>query len=176
MRTTATFRISMACLAAVTSGALLTTMGPTAMAAGLNANILSAGRAAADAPGLPALTAEQRKFIEDGMGAEALAEISKAMSEQSAGAAGPQTRVFPIAAAAIAAAAWCAKGALGSIPTTVLSDIAAGKASGKKTYVQNAIIGCLGGEIGGWAWKVLPNWVKNKAVNMVIAFIIKYVR
>ncbi|MFD4633747.1 hypothetical protein ACFVYR_32035 [Streptomyces sp. NPDC058284] len=58
----------------------------------------------------------------------------------------------------------------------MLSDIAAGKASSKKAYVRNAVIGCLGGEIGGWAWKVLPNWVKNKAVNMVIAFVIKYIR
>lgn len=58
----------------------------------------------------------------------------------------------------------------------MLSDIAAGKASSKKTYVRNAVIGCLGGEIGGWAWKILPGWVKNKAVNMVIAFIIKYIR
>ncbi|MEU8990850.1 hypothetical protein AB0C98_31340 [Streptomyces sp. NPDC048558] len=73
-------------------------------------------------------------------------------------------------------AAWCAKGVLASIPTSVLSDIAVGKASGKKTYVRNAIIGGLGGEIGGWAWKVLPGRVENKAVNMVIAFIIKYVR
>lgn len=90
---------------------------------------------------------------------------------------------FPIAAAAIGAAAWCAKGALGSIPTSVLSiptsvlsDIAAGKASSKKTYVRNAVIGCLEGEIGGVVWKFLPGWVKKKAVSMVIAFIVKYIR
>ncbi|MBB5796121.1 hypothetical protein [Streptomyces caelestis] len=58
----------------------------------------------------------------------------------------------------------------------MLSDIAAGKASGKKTCVRNAVIGCLGGENGGVVWKFLPGWVKNQAVNMVIAFIIKYIR
>ncbi|WP_432117018.1 hypothetical protein [Streptomyces sp. bgisy032] len=119
--------------------------------------------------GLRRDTAEQRQFIEQEMGPEALAEIEKAMSRNGGFA-------FPIAAAAIGAAAWCAKGTLASIPTSVLSDIAAGKASSKKTYVRNAVIGCLGGEIGGVVWKFLPGWVKNKAVNMVIAFIIKYIR
>ncbi|MET9835615.1 hypothetical protein ABZ078_41490 [Streptomyces sp. NPDC006385] len=165
-------RISLAGIAAVTSTALLATVAPAAMAAD-STRTEAVGLAAASESTAPALTAEQRKFIEDEMGAEALSEISKAMSQQSAGR---QTRAFPIAAVAIGAAAWCARGALASIPTSVLSDIAAGKASSKKTYVRNAIIGCLGGEIGGWAWKVLPGWVKNKAVNMVIAFIIKYVR
>ncbi|MEU6177787.1 hypothetical protein [Streptomyces coeruleorubidus] len=47
---------------------------------------------------------------------------------------------------------------------------------GKKTYVRNAVIGCLRGEIGGVVWKFLPGWVENKAVNMVIAFIIKHIR
>ncbi|WP_432194454.1 hypothetical protein [Streptomyces sp. bgisy027] len=168
-------RISLAGIAAVTSTALLATAASTAVAAD-STRTEAVALAAASESTAPALTAEQRKFIEDGMGTDALAEISKAMSEQSAAATGRQTRAFPIAAVAIGAAAWCARGALASIPTSVLSDIAAGKASSKKTYVRNAIIGCLGGEIGGWAWKVLPGWVKNKAINMVIAFIIKYVR
>ncbi|WP_240967532.1 hypothetical protein [Streptomyces composti] len=63
-----------------------------------------------------------------------------------------------------------------SPPTSVLSDIAAGKSSRKKTCVRNAVIGCLGGEIGGVVRKFLPGWVKNKAVNMVIAFITEYIR
>ncbi|MGW7413045.1 hypothetical protein [Streptomyces sp. NPDC054863] len=109
------------------------------------------------------------------MGPEALAEISGAMSR--AGDDGEiRPRAFPIAAVAIGAAAWCAKGAVASIPTSVLSDVADGKFSGKGTYVKNAIIGCLGGEIGGVVWKFLPGWVKNKAVSMVAAFIIKYIR
>ncbi|MEU4133031.1 hypothetical protein [Streptomyces wuyuanensis] len=45
-----------------------------------------------------------------------------------------------------------------------------------KTYARNAVIGCLGGEIGGVVRKFLPGWVKNKAITMMIAFIIKYVR
>lgn len=175
MRTTVMRRISLAGIAAVTSAALLATAAPAAMAAD-GTRTEAVGLAATSESTAPALTAEQRKFIEDEMGAEALAEISKAMSQEAAGATGRQTRAFPIAAVAIGAAAWCAKGALASIPTSVLSDIAAGKASSKKTYVRNAVIGCLGGEIGGWAWKILPGWVKNKAVNMVIAFIIKYIR
>ncbi|MGY3202748.1 putative membrane protein [Streptomyces sp. TE5632] len=168
-----TRRISLAGIAAVTSAALLATVAPNAMAADSTRGEATAVAVAAESQA-PALTPEQRQFIEDEMGPEALAEIQKAMSQNPSG--GVQTRAFPIAAAAIGAAAWCAKGALASIPTSVLSDIAAGKASSKKTYVRNAVIGCLGGEIGGVVWKFLPGWVKNKAINMVIAFIIKYVR
>ncbi|MFI0739231.1 hypothetical protein ACH4PU_14235 [Streptomyces sp. NPDC021100] len=119
-------------------------------------------------------TAEQYAFINDGLGPEARAEIEDAMA--SGGETGRVKRAIPIAAAAIAAAAWCARGAVASVPTSVLSDVADGKFSGKGTYAKNAIIGCLGGEIGGWAWKVLPGWVKNKAVSLVAAFIIKYIR
>ena len=168
MRKTTTRRVSLAGIAAVTSAALLATAAPSATAADDGRERTRSVTASA-ATHAPELTAEQRQFIEQEMGPEALAEIEKAMS-QSGGFA------FPIAAAAIGAAAWCAKGTLASIPTSVLSDIAAGKASSKKTYVRNAVIGCLGGEIGGVVWKFLPGWVKNKAVNMVIAFIIKYIR
>ncbi|MEU9673400.1 MULTISPECIES: hypothetical protein [Streptomyces] len=171
MRKNSTRRIALSTVAVLTSGALLAAVAPTAMAAD-RAQERAAAVAAAEQ--VPPLTAEQRQFIEDGMGPEAMAELEKAMSQGSSGSVQP--RAFPIAAAAIAAAAWCAKGALGSIPTSVLSDIAAGKASSKKTYVRNAIIGCIGGEIGGVVWKFLPGWVKDKAVNMVIAFIIKYIR
>ncbi|WP_372409545.1 hypothetical protein [Streptomyces luteireticuli] len=123
------------------------------------------------------LTAEQFDFISNGLGPEAEAEIEDAMrSGKSGKESGRVKRAFPIAAAAIAAAAWCARGAVASVPTSVLSDVADGKFSGKGTYAKNAIIGCLGGEIGGWAWKVLPGWVKNKAVSLVAAFIIKYIR
>jgi len=168
MRKTTTRRVSLAGIAAVTSAALLATAAPSATAADDNRGTARTVTASA-ATQSPELTAEQLQFIEQEMGPEALAEIEKAMS-RSGGFA------FPIAAAAIGAAAWCAKGALASIPTSVLSDIAAGKASSKKTYVRNAVIGCLGGEIGGVVWKFLPGWVKDKAVNMVIAFIIKYIR
>ncbi|MFE4258101.1 hypothetical protein [Streptomyces sp. NPDC056883] len=123
------------------------------------------------------LTVEQIVFATSGLGTQAVAEAEGAMASGQPGAeVGPEQRAFPIAAVAIAAAAWCARGAVASIPTSVLSDVADGKFSGQGTYVKNAIIGCLGGEIGGLAWKVLPGWVKNKAVSMVAAFIIKYIR
>ncbi|GHH40472.1 hypothetical protein [Streptomyces candidus] len=174
MRKTTTRRIALSGIAAVTSAAMLATVAPNAMAADRTTRGNTTTAAVAADAQTPAITAEQRRFIEDGMGPEALAEIEKGMSQNPSG--GIQTRAFPIAAVAIGAAAWCAKGALASIPTSVLSDIAAGKASSKKTYVRNAIIGCIGGEIGGVVWKFLPGWVKNKAINMVIAFIIKYIR
>ncbi|RLU81366.1 hypothetical protein CTZ27_33065 [Streptomyces griseocarneus] len=121
------------------------------------------------------LTDEQLRFINDRLGPEAELEIVDALASSGDGS-GRTKRALPIAAAAIAAAAWCARGAVASVPTSVLSDVADGKFSGKGTYAKNAIIGCLGGEIGGWAWKVLPGWVKNKAVAAVAAFIIKYIR
>ncbi|MCZ7459176.1 hypothetical protein [Streptomyces sp. WMMC940] len=168
MRNTPTRRVSLAGIAAVTSAALLATAAPSATAAD-DSRATARTVAASSATQAPELTSEQRQFIEQEMGPEALAEMERAMSRNGGFA-------FPIAAAAIGAAAWCAKGALASIPTSVLSDIAAGKASSKKTYVRNAVIGCLGGEIGGVVWKFLPGWVKNKAINMTIAFIIKYIR
>ncbi|MGW5205549.1 hypothetical protein ACWEQ5_12895 [Streptomyces griseoincarnatus] len=91
--------------------------------------------AAPSATRAPELTAEKRKFLERKMSPEALAETEKAMSRNSGFA-------FPIATAAIGAAAWCATGARAGIPTSVLSDIAAGKASSEKTYVRNAVIDC----------------------------------
>ncbi|MGW2231428.1 hypothetical protein [Streptomyces formicae] len=164
-------RASLVGVAALTAGALFAGAAPAlaSHAAETRAASVSATEQA------PELTAEQLRFIEDGMGPEAMAELNRAISQ--GGDDGEiRPRAFPIAAVAIGAAAWCAKGAVASIPTSVLSDVADGKFSGKGTYVKNAIIGCLGGEIGGVVWKFLPGWVKNKAVSMVAAFIIKYIR
>ncbi|MFJ2770906.1 hypothetical protein [Streptomyces sp. NPDC087300] len=164
-------RASLVGVAALTAGALFAGAAPAlaAHAAETRAASVSATQE------MPELTAEQLRFIEDGMGPEAMAELNRAISQ--GGDDGEiRPRAFPIAAVAIGAAAWCAKGAVASIPTSVLSDVADGKFSGKGTYVKNAIIGCLGGEIGGVVWKFLPGWVKNKAVSMVAAFIIKYIR
>lgn len=111
---------------------------------------------------VPALTVLQSRFLHEEAGRLATA--------------GGQQRAFPIAAVAIAAAAWCAKGALARIPTSALSDILAGRASSRSTYVRNAVIGCIGGEIGGVVWRFLPAWVKDQAVQMVISFIIRYLR
>ncbi|WP_018157240.1 hypothetical protein [Demetria terragena] len=114
-----------------------------------------------------AITEEQIRFLER-IGKPTLDEISRTQAKNSA------SRAFPIAAVAIGAAAWCAKGALASVPTSVIDDVANG---GEGTdYVRNAIIGCIGGEIGGFVWKVLPGAVKKKAVELVAAFIIKYIR
>ncbi|WP_241844752.1 hypothetical protein [Streptomyces silvensis] len=166
-------RASLVGVAALTASALFAGAAPALAAHAAESRAAKSVASAAEE--MPELTAEQRRFIEDGMGPEAMAELTRAMNE--AGADGEiRPRAFPIAAVAIGAAAWCAKGAVASIPTSVLSDVADGKFSGKGTYVKNAIIGCLGGEIGGVVWKFLPNWVKNKAVAMVAAFIIKYIR
>ncbi|MCF3121018.1 MULTISPECIES: hypothetical protein [Streptomyces] len=165
-----TRRASLVGVAALTAGALFAGASPALASHAAETRAASASATQE----MPELTAEQLRFIEDGMGPEAMAELNKAMSGGGDGEIRP--RAFPIAAVAIGAAAWCAKGAVASIPTSVLSDVADGKFSGKGTYVKNAIIGCLGGEIGGVVWKFLPGWVKNKAVAMVAAFIIKYIR
>jgi hypothetical protein len=129
----------------------------------------------------PTPTAEQIEFIKKELGQKALEDINKAMAEAPREEAprtklDETTRAFPIAAVAIAATAWCARGALASIPTSVVSDIINGKPSGKETYVKNAVAGCLVGEVGGWAWRVLPGWVKKKAVELVLTFILKNYR
>ncbi|MEU7576374.1 hypothetical protein AB0B50_02040 [Streptomyces sp. NPDC041068] len=166
-------RASLVGVAALTAGALFAGAAPALAAHAAETRAASASASATEE--IPEITAEQLRFIEDGMGPEAMAELNNAMS--GGGDDGEiRPRAFPIAAVAIGAAAWCAKGAVASIPTSVLSDVADGKFSGKGTYVKNAIVGCLGGEIGGVVWKFLPGWVKNKAVSMVAAFIIKYIR
>lgn len=122
----------------------------------------------------PAPTADQLDFLTEQLG-PATGEIDQALKDSAAAEEGEiRPAALPIAAAAIAAAAWCASGALGSVPTSVLDDLTNG---GDGTpYVRNAIIGCIAGNIGSWAWKVLPGWAKEKAVAAVAAFIIKYVR
>lgn len=154
-------------IALLTSGAIFVTAGGAAQAVEAQTPTTAVTEQA-----VPPLTAEQRQYIEQTMG-PALVEIQKAQAQQAP--EGPQAQAFPIAAAAIAAAAWCAKGALGSVATSVISDVANGGNAGGD-YVRNAIIGCLGGEIGGVVWKFLPGWVKQKAIEMVAAFIIKYIR
>lgn len=75
-----------------------------------------------------------------------------------------------IPAAVIAAAAWCARGALASVPTSVLEDIANG--AQPTDYVRNAVIGCLVGEVGGWVWRVTPQWAKRQAIGWVVWFVV----
>ncbi|MBT0565589.1 hypothetical protein [Williamsia sp. CHRR-6] len=111
------------------------------------------------------MTVDQRTFIESSLGSQAVEDLSDAISE---------TKALPVAAVAIAAAAWCARGALASVPTSVLDDISNGGAG--TAYARNAIIGCLGGEIGGLVWKFLPAYLKKKAIEAVAAFVIRYIR
>lgn len=54
----------------------------------------------------------------------------------------------PVWAVAVAAAAWCARGAIGGVSTTALIDIYQGRRSSWRTYVQNAIVSCLVGDLG----------------------------
>lgn len=110
------------------------------------------------------VTPDQVQVAEDALGPEAKHELEHLMAENS------QQRALPIAAVAIAAAAWCTKGALGSIPASILNDISNGGEGGG--YVRNAIIGCLAGELGT-VWRFTPQWVKNQAIAAVAAVIIR---
>lgn len=85
-----------------------------------------------------------------------------------------QEHTDAVPAVVVAAAAWCARGAIASVPTTVLTDILAGKASSRKTYVTNAVVGCFVGELGGVAWRVVPGWAKEKAIHAAIALLIRW--
>lgn len=160
-------RLPVSILTAMLAGCLVITCSPAAVGQPRTAQapILMADD--------PEITQEQREFILDFMGPQALAEIEQTLTQ-----ADGRTRAaaFPIAPALLAAAAWCARGAVSSVPTTTLSNIAKGKPVSGDNYARNAIIGCLGGEIGGWAWRVLPGWVKDKAVALVAAFIIRFMR
>lgn len=144
---------------------------PVAAQSAPSANPTAATRLATEQP--PAPTAEEIDFLTTQLG-PAAGEIERAQQQAAASEGRAQIAALPIAGAAIAAAAWCASGALGSVPTSVLDDLTNG---GEGTdYARNAIIGCVAGNIGSWAWKVLPGWAKEKAVAAVAAFIIKYVR
>lgn len=121
---------------------------------------------------VPVPTTAQLNFLSDQLG-PAAGEIERAQQGDSSEGE-VRSVALPIAAAAVAAAAWCASGALGSVPTSVLDDLTNGGAG--TDYARNAIIGCLAGNVGSWAWKVLPGWAKEKAIAAVAAFIIKYVR
>lgn len=136
----------------------------------------TAYRSASQDEKAPPLTAEQDAFVRDELGPEALAYLTPWSASTRLPPSGQQTQVFPVAAVAIAAAAWCARGAVSSVPTSVLSDIADGRQTRASEYARNAIIGCVGGQIGGWAWRVLPGWVKTKTVALVASFIIRYIR
>lgn len=87
-----------------------------------------------------------------------------------------EERVAALPAVVVAAAGWCASGVLGSVATQTLLDILNGKASSKRTYVINAVVGCIVGNFGSWAWRVLPGYLKTRAINAVISFVIYVAR
>lgn len=119
----------------------------------------------------PVPTQEQIQDIHDYLGPEAVAEIRQAQMEASNG-----ERAFPaIAGVAIAAAAWCASGALSSVPTSVLADIV-NRGDGGGDYVRNAVYGCAAGNIGQWAWKWVPASVKQRVLNAVVRFYLDHIR
>ncbi|NYH53087.1 hypothetical protein HNR06_002676 [Nocardiopsis arvandica] len=78
------------------------------------------------------------------------------------------TQALPVVV--VAAAAWCARGALASVPTTALTDLINGQNSGWKNYAMNAAVGCLVGEVGGVAWRVIPQAAKDAAIRAVFTY------
>ena len=119
----------------------------------------------------PTPTQAQIDEIHDYLGPEAVAEIQRAQIQASNG-----ERVVPvIAGVAIAAVAWCASGALSSIPTSVLADIV-NRGEDGGDYVRNAIYGCAVGNVGGLAWKLIPTSVKQKVLNAVVRFYLEHIR
>jgi hypothetical protein len=171
MNGTTRFSLRLVSLATCGSLAFATVAVPSAVAAAP-----ATASTATTQVDVPPLTEEQRSFIELTMGDRAISTMQDRMAADRGGKDVVTPQAFPIAAVAIAAAAWCARGALASVPTSALSDIINGRYSGWRTYVTNAVIGCLVGEVGGWVWRVLPGWVKTQAVNMVVSFIIRYIR
>lgn len=124
----------------------------------------------------PPLNDEQIRFIEERLDATGPTVGVRALnlpSNLNAGSLQPSApQDVAIPAVVIGAAAWCASGALGSVPTSILDDLANGGAG--VPYVRNAIIGCIAGNFGGMAWRVLPGWIKQKAIAAVAAFMIRY--
>lgn len=85
-------------------------------------------------------------------------------------------RVAPvIAGVAISAVAWCASGPLSSVPSSVLMDIV-NRGEGGGDYIKNAIYGCAGGTVGKFAWKLIPNSVKQKIYTAVVKFYWDHIR
>lgn len=116
-------------------------------------------------------TPEQIEEIHEYLGEEVLSEIYRSQVEANNG-----KRALPgIAGFAIAAAAWCASGALSSIPTSALADIV-NRGEGGGDYVRNAVYGCVAGNIGSAVWKFIPSSIKQKVLNAVVKFYLDHIR
>lgn len=116
-------------------------------------------------------TQGQIEEIHDYLGSEATKEFNRAQVEANNG-----ERALPvIAGVAISAVAWCASGALSSIPTSILVDLV-NRGEGGGDYVKNAIFGCAGGTIGKGAWNLVPKSVKQKIMNATVKFYLEHIR
>ncbi|MEL4211985.1 hypothetical protein [Corynebacterium bovis] len=119
----------------------------------------------------PAPTQEQIDEIHEFWGPDAVEAINRSQVEANNG-----ERALPvIAGVAISAVAWCASGALSSIPTSALADIV-NRGEGGGDYVKNAIFGCAVGNVGSLAWKLIPSSVKNKILQAVVKFYLDHIR
>ncbi|KAB1501408.1 hypothetical protein F7230_09285 [Corynebacterium sp. 320] len=119
----------------------------------------------------PAPTQEQIDEIHEYLGPQAVEELNRALLEVNDG-----DRALPvIAGVAISAVAWCASGALSSVPDSVLTDIV-NRGAGGGDYIQNAVIGCVTGATGKIAWKVIPPSVKQKILNAAVKFYLDHIR
>ncbi|WP_282938098.1 hypothetical protein [Corynebacterium auriscanis] len=119
----------------------------------------------------PAPTQKQIDEIHEFLGPEAVKEFNQAQVEANNG-----ERVAPIiAGVAISAVAWCASGALSSVPSSVLMDIV-NRGEGGGDYIKNAVYGCGGGIVGKIAWKIIPNSVKQKIYTAVVKFYWDHIR
>jgi hypothetical protein len=97
---------------------------------------------------------------------EEMALIHEYFAPAPAGEVG--TQALPVIV--VAAAAWCARGALASVPTTAVTDMINGQNSSWRNYAVNAVVGCLVGEVGGVAWRVLPQAAKDAAIRAVFVY------
>lgn len=116
----------------------------------------------------PAPTEQQIEEIHEYLGPEAVEELQKTQGSDG-------LRAAPIAGVVIAAAAWCAAGALSSLPDSAIQDVI-NRGEGGGNYVQNAIIGCITGQIGKAAWRLIPMSVKQRVYSAIVRFWFDHIR
>ena len=50
------------------------------------------------------------------------------------------------------------------------------RGEGGGDYIKNAVYGCVGGVAGKFAWKIIPNSVKQKIYTAVVKFYWDHIR
>lgn len=124
------------------------------------------------------MSPEQVEEIHSYMGPNAVATLESAIQRNGVSndsEVAPAAIPAVIAGVAIGAVAWCASGALSSVPTSVLTDMI-NRGEGGGSYVQNAIVGCIAGNVGGAVWKLIPHGVKQSIYSAVVKFYWNYIR